>query len=90
MVRNVRPVTLAREIAATHYTECRANKKLFEHRVRNDVRLVGVSTIIVELITKIAISLFVFWITRNYTEVSPVLAQEEITHLELEGLVEDE
>lgn len=82
------PIALAREIAATHYTECRSNKKLFEHRVRGDVRLVGISPIIIELIVKIAIALYVYWITRNITEVSVVVSSEELEYLRANGIVD--
>lgn len=86
----IRPAVLAREIAASHYPECRANRALFEHRVRNDERLVGLPPIIVDLVIRIAIALFVWWITNRMTEVSVVANAEEMQHLRSEGLVSDD
>lgn len=84
----MRAVNLARQIAADHYAECQANKKLFEHRVENDIRLVGLSPLMVQLIIRIAVALFIFWISNKKTEVQAVLTEDERLYLELHGLYE--
>lgn len=90
MVLNLRAIALGKELALFHFSDCRANKRLFEHRIRNDVRLVGMSSIFVEIVIRIAVALFVLWISKNYTEISTVVTQEEIDYLRQENIVDDE
>ena len=85
----MRASAIAREIAADHYIRCKNNKALFEHRVRNDPRLVGLSPWMVDLIIRIAIALFVHWLTKNLTELSAVMDGEETRLLETKGLISD-
>lgn len=85
----MRAAQIAREIAADHFIRCRNNKALFEHRVRNDHRLVGLSPWMVDLIIRVAIALFVHWLTKNLTELSVVMNGEETRILELQGLISD-
>lgn len=84
------PVKIAREIASTHYGECRANMKLFRHRCELDSRLVGVSPIMVQLIIRIAVALFLFWLSRNYDEAPSVMSEEESVYLDTQDLKQDE
>ena len=86
----MRAASLAREIAADHYIRCRNNKALFEHRVKNDPRLVGLSPWMVDLILRVAIALFVHWLTKNLFELSAVMDGEETRLLELKGLISDD
>lgn len=85
----MRASAIAREIAADHYLRCKNNKALFEHRVKNDPRLVGLSPWMVDLIIRIAIALFVHWLTKNLTELSAVMDGEETRLLETKGLISD-
>lgn len=86
----MRAAQIAREIAADHYVSCRNNKALFEHCVKNDPRLVGLSPWMVDLIIRVAIALFVHWLTKNLTELSSVMDGEETRILELQGLISDD
>jgi len=85
----VRAAQIAREIAANHFIRCKNNKALFEHRVRNDPRLVGLSPWMVDLIIRVALALFVHWIMKNLTELSAVMDGEETRILEIQGLISD-
>ncbi len=85
----MRAAQIAREIAADHFIRCRNNKALFEYKVRNDMRLVGLSPWMVDLIIRVAIALFVHWLTKNLTELSAVMDGEETRILELQGLISD-
>ena len=84
------PVRLARQIASTHYSECRSNTKLFRHRCELDSRLVGISPIMVQLIIRIAVALFLFWLSKNYDEAPSVMSEEEATYLDKQDLKQDE
>lgn len=86
----MRASAIAREIAADHFIRCRNNKALFEYKVRNDMRLVGLSPWMVDLIIRVAIALFVHWLTKNLTELSAVMDGEETRLLETKGLISDD
>lgn len=43
----------------------------------------------VDLIIRVAIALFVHWLTKNLTELSAVMDGEETRILELQGLISD-
>lgn len=84
------PIALAREVAATHYGETRSNMKLFRHRCELDSRLVGVSPIMVQLIIRIAVALFLFWLSKNYDEAPSVMNEEESMYLDKQDFKKDE
>ena len=86
----MRAAQIAREIAADHYFRCRNNKALFEHRVKNDPRLAGLSPWMVDLIIRVAIALFVHWLTKNLFELSAVMDGEELRVLQTKGLISDD
>ena len=84
------PIALAREVAATHYGETRSNMKLFRYRCELDSRMVGISPIMVQLIIRIAIALFLFWLSRNYDEAPAVMNEEESMYLDKQDFKKDE
>lgn len=86
----MRASAIAREIAADHYLRCKNNKALFEYRLKNDARLVSLSPWMVDLVIRIAIALFVHWLTKNMTELSAVMDGEETRFLETQGFICDD
>jgi len=44
----------------------------------------------VQLIIRIAVALFLFWLSKNYDEAPSVMSEEEATYLDKQDLKQDE